>query len=53
MDLRSKINVAMEKYPEMALVLCCAITLLIAGVIMAIDLHSSSGLAFSGPPPRG
>lgn len=53
MDLISKINVAIEKHPEMALVLCCAITLLVAGVIMAIDLRSGSGLSFSGLPPRG
>lgn len=53
MDLLSKINFAIEKHPEMALVLCCTITLLVAGVFMAIDLHFGSGLSFSGSPPRG
>jgi hypothetical protein len=53
MDLLSRINFAIEKHPEMALVLCCTIGLLVAGVIMAIDQPSGSGLIFSGPPPRG
>jgi hypothetical protein len=53
MDVISRINFAIEKHPEVALILCCSIGLLIAGVIMMIDQRSGSGLVFSGLPPRG